>query len=66
MATKTRVARLLTSDPIVDWRLEQLVDAGYGADDALLLAVRRDVDLHQAVGLLRNGCPVEVALQILT
>jgi hypothetical protein len=66
MATKTRFRRLLTSDPIIDWRLEQLVEAGYDADDALMLALRRDVDLHQATRLLRDGCPVEIALQILT
>jgi hypothetical protein len=66
MATKTRFRRLLTSDPIIDWRLEQLVEAGYDADDALMLVLRRDVDLHQATRLLRDGCPVEIALQILT
>jgi hypothetical protein len=61
----TGSARLVTSDPIVDWRLEQLVAAGYEADDALMLAVRSEIDLHQAVALLRNGCPVEIALKIL-
>ena len=65
MATHARSAVSVHSDPIIDWRLEQLVAAGYAADDALLLAVRHEVDLHRALALLRNGCPPETALRIL-
>jgi len=50
---------------ILDWRLEQLMEAGYEAEDALLLAVRSEVDLHRAVALLRQGCPADTALRIL-
>lgn len=53
------------SDPVRSWRLELLVRAGYPPYDARLLSERPDVDLHVAVGLLRAGCPVETALQIL-
>ena len=47
------------------WRLEQLERAGYPAKDALLLADRLDIDIHEAAHLLRNGCPVATALRIL-
>ena len=65
MATQARPASGLVSDMILDWRLEQLMEAGYEAEDALLLAVRSEVDLHRAVALLRQGCPAETALRIL-
>lgn len=47
------------------WRAEQLEMAGYGAQAAAKLAMRQDVDLHVAIGLLRQGCPAELALKIL-
>jgi hypothetical protein len=53
------------SDAILDWRLEQLMAAGYDAEEALQVAVRHEIDLHRAVALLRSGCPVETALRIL-
>jgi hypothetical protein len=47
------------------WRLEQLIAAGYPFRDARAVSVRTDVDLHLAVRLLRQGCPLETALRIL-
>ena len=47
------------------WRAEQLEAAGYGAQAAAELAMRQDVDLHVAVGLLGQGCQPELALKIL-
>ena len=47
------------------WRAEALVRAGYAAPDALELAARPDVDLHDAIDLLERGCPVDVAVRIL-
>jgi hypothetical protein len=47
------------------WRAEMLERAGYSAKAVLMLATEKAVDLHQAVGLLRAGCPPEVALNIL-
>ena len=47
------------------WRSDMLERAGYSSDDAAELATRADVDLHQAMALLENGCPPEVALRIL-
>ena len=47
------------------WRAERLELAGYDSQVASELAARHDVDLHRAVDLLRNGCPPELAVQIL-
>jgi hypothetical protein len=47
------------------WRAEQLEMAGYGAQAAAEIAMRFDVDLHKAVGLLTQGCPADLALKIL-
>ena len=47
------------------WRAEELQRAGYDGASADKLAVRHDVDLHFAAGLLSRGCSVELALDIL-
>ena len=50
---------------VVAWRFEALCRAGYSEREALELAMRPDVDLHQAIELLRQGCERETALRIL-
>jgi hypothetical protein len=52
-------------DRIERWRHEELERAGYDPESALVLSASHDVDLHAAVNLLRRGCSVELALQIL-
>ena len=47
------------------WRVEELMRAGYGTRAAGRLATRHDIDLHQAVELLGQGCPPELAVKIL-
>ena len=47
------------------WRHQALARAGYDPEAATVLAASHDVDLHLAVELLRRGCSVELALQIL-
>ncbi|HZR96652.1 MAG TPA: hypothetical protein VFA56_13225 [Gaiellaceae bacterium] len=47
------------------WRAEELMRAGYDPAGATDLAVRADVDLHHAIGLLERGCPPDLALRIL-
>lgn len=47
------------------WRTGELMRAGYAAAAASELAVRLDVDLHDAIDLVRHGCPSDLALQIL-
>ena len=52
-------------DRIEQWRHEELERAGYDPESALVLAASHDVDLHDAVRLLKRGCTVDLALQIL-
>jgi hypothetical protein len=52
-------------DRVVQWRIERLLDAGYGRDAAVLIGHDTSIDLHVAVALLERGCPVDSALQIL-
>ena len=53
------------SERVERWRAEALERAGYDHDDAVELASRSDVDLHQAIGLLEHGCPAPLAVDIL-
>jgi hypothetical protein len=50
---------------VEQWRAEELERAGYSAQAAAELAMRTDVDLHDAIGLLQKGCTPELALEIL-
>ena len=52
-------------DRINRWRAEELERAGYDRRGAAKLAARHDIDLHQAVELLQQGCPPALALDIL-
>jgi len=52
-------------DRVERWRMEELARAGYDRESAIVLAASRDVDLHDAVDLLKRGCTVDLALQIL-
>jgi hypothetical protein len=52
-------------DRVEEWRAEELERAGYPVLDAATLAARHDVDLHLATDLIRQGCPIPVALDIL-
>lgn len=47
------------------WRAQELERAGYSPEAAAELAARSDVDLHRAIDLLTQGCPPQVALDIL-
>lgn len=64
MATDTEQP-LTDHDRLEAWRLEQLLQAGYAPFRADLIAARDDIDLHQAVELVKNGCPQRLALKIL-
>ena len=50
---------------VLEWRIDTLMRAGYGAEAAFDLAFSKDVDLHAAVGLVKRGCPPATALRIL-
>jgi hypothetical protein len=53
------------NDRVLRWRWDELRRAGFGFQDALMLAVSQDVDLHLATSLLARGCPSDTALRIL-
>jgi hypothetical protein len=48
------------------WRTSELMRVGFPGDDAVALAARTDVDLHQAIELVQRGCPPALALRILS
>jgi len=50
---------------VLGWRIEQLIAAGFDSDAAFVLALDRNVDLHDAVALVGRGCPPATALRIL-
>jgi len=51
---------------VVVWRFDCLERAGYPSELAVTLAENASVDLHDAVELLKRGCPVEQAVRILS
>ena len=51
---------------VLSWRIEQLIAAGFDSEAAFVLALDRDVDLHDATELVRRGCPPGTAFRILT
>jgi hypothetical protein len=60
--TDTQLDQALTVEA---WRTNVLTHAGYPTEAAHTLALCLDVDLHQAVHLLEQGCPPATALRIL-
>jgi hypothetical protein len=64
-AAETRLPLDSELDRVEEWRAEELERAGYPVLDAARLAARHDVDLHLATDLVRQGCPIPVALEIL-
>ena len=50
---------------MLGWRIEQLIAVGFDSDAALVLALDRSVDLHEATELVRRGCPPPTAFRIL-
>jgi hypothetical protein len=47
------------------WRAAKLFEAGFAGEDAVELAARPDIDLHEALALVERGCPPELAYRIL-
>ena len=52
-------------DRVELWRATQLERAGYMRGDADRLAIRHDIDLHNAVALIKRGCDSATATDIL-
>ena len=64
-AAEIRVVNETELQRVEHWRAEELVRAGYTPTDAVALAARHDIDLHRAVQLIQQGCPYELAIEIL-
>jgi len=65
MSTTNVTESVLEVELVEQWRLDSLERAGYDAESAAVLAASPEVDLHLAVSLLKHGCSVPLALQIL-
>jgi hypothetical protein len=65
MSTINLTETLLEVELVEQWRQDSLERAGYDSESAAVLAASPEVDLHRAVSLVENGCPVALALQIL-
>jgi hypothetical protein len=65
MSTINLTETLLEVELVEQWRQDSLARAGYDSESAAVLAASPEVDLHRAVSLVENGCPVALALQIL-
>ena len=63
--TNTGILERPERNQVVEWRLGELLAAGYEREDALELALALEVDLHVATELPRRGCPHEIAVRIL-
>ena len=61
----TQRPRSSEAERVLNWRFDVFELAGFNPVAALALANSSQVDLHVAVGLLRNGCPEDTALRIL-
>ena len=53
-------------DRVERWRTAELMRVGFPGDDAVALAARLDIDLHEAIALVQRGCPPELAIRILS
>lgn len=53
------------SERVERWRTDELIRVGFDVEQATLLAVEPDVDLHAAIDLVERGCPPELAVRIL-
>ena len=64
-AAEVHVVQETEKERVEHWRAEELVRAGYDPSDAIALAARHDIDLHLAVELVEQGCPHDMAIDIL-
>ena len=64
-AAQVEITEVTELKRIEIWRAEELERAGFDSESAALLAMRHDIDLHQAAGLIAAGCDADLALRIL-
>jgi hypothetical protein len=51
--------------PVIDWRRDRLMAAGFAPPLAAVLAGDCNIDLHAVLELIDRGCPPELAARIL-
>ena len=51
--------------PVLEWRRELLLAAGFARAEATRLALDRRTDLHSLLELTDRGCPPHLAVRIL-
>lgn len=61
----TASSRLSEEEQVYGWRYQSLHTAGYSDAYAAQLAALLYVDLHQACSMLEQGCPQQLAVEIL-
>jgi hypothetical protein len=61
----TTAAPTRSSGPVVEWRRDRLLEAGFAADQAAQVAEDCAIDLHALLELIDRGCPPELAVRIL-
>ncbi len=62
---QTTTAITTTTDEVVRWRREQLVESGFPLPLAARLARDPRYDLHALIELAERGCDPELAVRIL-
>ena len=65
MSTAETEVRLTEQELVERWRAGELKRAGYPEELAESIAARADIDLHRALDLLGEGCPAQLAADIL-
>jgi hypothetical protein len=65
MSTAETELQLTEQELVERWRAEELKRAGYPEELAESIAARADIDLHRALDLLGEGCPPQLAADIL-
>jgi hypothetical protein len=53
------------AEPVVSWRCDQLVAAGFELPPAARLARDTRYDVHALIELAERGCPPDLAVRIL-
>jgi hypothetical protein len=64
-ADRSSARRPERDTPVVRWRRQRLIDAGFSARSSDKLARDLRVDLHGLLDLVQSGCPPEFAVRIL-
>jgi hypothetical protein len=62
---QTKATSVAARDQVVRWRLEQLVESGFGPALAARVAQNTHYDLHALIELVERGCEPELAVRIL-